>query len=54
MTTRNERREQRRTKARSHRVSGASVRLLWRLIIEKAKRLREAHNGDTDAGTAKT
>jgi len=37
METKGERREQKRRKSRSHRVSGQSVRLLQRIILEKAK-----------------
>ena len=36
METKGERRERKYRKARSHKVSGASVRLLQRIILEKS------------------
>lgn len=43
--TRGERREEHRRKARTHKTDGTSVRLLWRIAVEKAKRLAQVHDG---------
>jgi hypothetical protein len=43
--TKGERREEQRRKRLSHKTDGASVKLLWRIAVEKAKRLEQAHDG---------
>ena len=39
--TRSERREQRRRNQRKMHVSGASVRLLWKIVLDRAKEVEK-------------
>ena len=45
METRGERRERLRKKKRAHKTQGRSVKLLWALTVERARRLTEKVRG---------